>query len=125
MRIAAYNGHSGQRETSFGSYHVDDAVLRIHHAEMCQTEFLGICGKCINLRLTDRIFDRLVLIVSGCIMVGHAEDTVGAEAFQSSRTHSFESLRRCHLMTVKPIDIKLFGTSVNILYYMTVPNLVE
>ena len=46
-----------------------------------------------------------VLIMGRCVMVGHTEDVVGAEAFQSTALESCKGLRTRHFVCVKAIDV--------------------
>ena len=104
---------------------MDDAIVFVHHAIVRQSEVLGILGQRVNLLGRDGVCDGLVLVVGGCVVVGHAEDVVGTETFQSTGSHAVESLGRCHLVTVEAVDIQLGRTVVDNLYDMLVPNLIK
>ena len=58
-------------------------------------------------------------------MIRHAEYLLWSEALKSSFPHASESLWRCNLMTVEPVDVKLCGTVVNNLNDVLIPDFVE
>ena len=103
--IATDNRHAWQREPLFRPDDVDDAVVLIHHAIVCQSEVSGISGECIHLFLRYGVLDGLVLIMSGCIMIRHTENLPGTETLQTTSPHTIESLRRGHFVTIQPVDI--------------------
>ena len=92
---------------------------------MGQSELSCILSQRIHLFLRYRILYRLVLIVCGCVMVGHAEHLLGTETFQSTLPQTVERLRGGHFMTVQTVDIQLCRTVVNYLYDVLVPYLIK
>ena len=72
---------------------MDNAVVFRHHTVVCQSEVLGVLCQCGHLLGADRVFNGFVLVVCWCVVVGHTEDMVGTETFQSSGSHALESLR--------------------------------
>ena len=98
--IAAHNRHTGQREAALRPHHMDDTVLRVHHAEVGQTEIGRILGQRVHLCFADRVLYRLILVVRRSIVVRHTINVVGTETFQASGTHAGESLRTGHFMTI-------------------------
>ena len=125
MGVAADDGHTRQRETFLGTYHVDDAIVLRHHAVVGQSEVLGILGQCIHLCLRHWVLDGLVLIMGRCIVVRHAVYLLRTETLQSPGPHIFESLRRGHLMAVQPVNIQLCGAIVNQLDDVLIPDFVK
>ena len=92
MRVSADYGHTGKRQSLLRTHHVDYAVARIHHPEICQAEFPDICIQCLQLFPRNRILNRLVLIVGGGIVVRHTEDALRTETLDAPCTQAFESL---------------------------------
>ena len=66
-----------------------------------------VCILCERVNLLTRygVGNGFVLIMGRCVMVGHTEDVVGAEAFQSTALESCKGLRTRHLVCVKAIDV--------------------
>ena len=125
VRVATDDGHPRQGESAFGSHHVDDAVLGVHHAEVGQPKLLGVACQGIHLRLTHGVIDGFILIVGGRVMVGHTVDFLGTEALQSPFAHPFEGLRTGHLVAIEAVDIELCGTILYLLNHVGVPNLIK
>ena len=125
VRVAADNGHARQREALLRAHHMDDAVVGRHHAVVGQSELAGITLQRVHLLLRHGVGDGFVLVVSGRVVVGHAVNLSRTEALQTARTQTVESLRRCHLVTIEPVNIKLCGTVGHNLHHVLVPYLVE
>ena len=79
MTVATDDGHAGKCEPALGTDDVDDTVLGMHHAEVSYAEVCRVLGQGVDLGTRYGVFDGFVLIVGGGVMVGHAEDAVGAE----------------------------------------------
>ena len=92
---------------------------------MRQSELSGITLQRIHLFLSHGIGYRFILIVRGCVMVGHAEYLLRTEALQSPRPQAVEGLRRSHLMAVQPVDIQLRRPVAHLLHHVPVPNLIK
>ena len=105
MRIPAHDSHARKGKPSFGSHHMDNAVLGIHHAEMCQPEVCRILCQRIDLCTGHRIFNRFVLVVGGRVVVRHTDDMVGPETFESSFPHALESLRAGYFVAIESVYI--------------------
>ena len=125
MRVAAYDCHARQGQSAFRTYHMDNAVLLVHHAEMLQPEVFRIPGKRIHLRLRNRVFNRLVLIVRRRIMVGHTEYLFRAETLNPPCTQSGKSLRTGYFMAIKPVYVKLCRAVFNLLHNVGIPNFIK
>ena len=104
---------------------MDDTIIFRHHAIVCQSKLLGILSQRVHLLLRDGVSDGFVLVVRGCVVVGHAVDVVRTEALQSTGSHAIESLGRRHLVTIEAVDVQLGGTIVNNLYDVLVPYLIK
>ena len=125
MGVSTYDGHPRQGQAAFGPYDVDDAVLGIHHPEMCQPEFLGIPCQRVYLLARYRVLDGFVLVVRRRIMVRHTENLFRTEAAEPPCPQALESLRTGHLMAVEAVDIKLCGTIFHLLHHVGVPDLIK
>ena len=104
---------------------MDDAIVFRHHAIVCQSKLLGILSQRVHLLLRDGVGNGFVLVVRGCVVVGHAVDVVRTETLQTTGSHAIESLGRRHLMTIEAVDVQLGGTIVNNLYDVLVPYLIK
>ena len=104
---------------------MDDSVLVVHHAEMGKSEIRSILCKRVHLCLADRVLYGLVLIMSRGVVVRHTKNLIRAQALESALSHSFKCLWRCHLMAVQPVDIKLCGPVLHVLYHMGVPYFIK
>ena len=122
VRIAANYRHSGQTQAFLGTNHVDDAVILRHHTVVSQSELFGVLSQRVHLLLRYRIFNKFILIVRWRIVVGHAVNLLGAETFQSASPHTVESLRRCHLVAIQAVDVKLCGSVFYLLHHVLIPN---
>ena len=58
-------------------------------------------------------------------MVGHTEYMVGTKHLESAGSHTGKSLRRCNLVTVKAVNVKLCGTILDSLHDVLVPDLIK
>jgi hypothetical protein len=125
MRVAAYDSHTRERQTAFRTNYVDDTVFGVEHTEMVKTELLSILSEGIYLRFAHLILDRFVLVVGRGVMVGHTEDIFRAEAFDSATSHPLESLGACHLMAIEAVDVELFGSILDVLHHVAVPDFVK
>ena len=84
---------------------MNHAVIRMRHAKMSQAKLFRITGQRVHLLPGHRVLYGLILIMRRSIVVGHAENLFRPQTFQTTRTHSVESLRTGHFMTVKPVYI--------------------
>ena len=100
VRVTADNRHSRQSQTTFGTYHMDNSILRMHHTVVCQTKILRILSQCVDLRFRNRILNLLILIVCRCVMVGHTKYLFRTQHSDSTFTQSGKSLRTSHFMTI-------------------------
>ena len=123
--VATHDGHTGQREPLLGTHHVDDAIVGVHHTVVGQPKLSRIALEGLHLSPRYRVGYRLVLVVGGDVVVGHAVDLSGTEALQSPSAEAVESLRRGDLVTVESVDVQLGGAVGNLLYHVAVPNLVK
>ena len=104
---------------------MDDAIIRRHHAVICQSEFGSILFECIHLRLRYKILNGFILIVGRRVMIGHTVYLLRTEALQSSGPHAFKGLGRCHLVAVQAVDIQLLWTIFHLLHHMCIPYFIK
>ena len=125
MRVAADKGHARERETALGTHNVNDAVVVLAHAEVAETELFGVLCQRLHLSATNGVLNGLILIVGGGVVVGHAIDLLGTEAFDAAVAHTLECLRRRYLVGIETIDVEL-GWSIGYnLHHVGVPYLVK
>ena len=125
VRVAANNGHTRQRQSSFRTYNVNDAVLGIHHAEVCQAKILGILCQRIYLCTRNRVFNRLVLIMRRRVMIGHAKYLLRTETTKAAGTQTFESLRTGYLVAIEAVNVKLCRAILHLLYHVGIPYFIK
>ena len=125
VRVATNDGHTRQTQTLLGTYYMDNAVIRRHHAIMRQSEIGCILRQHIYLIPGNRILNRFILIVCRRIMIRHTENLPRTETLQTSGPHAFKGLWRCHLMTIESVDIQLRGAVGYLLDYMPVPYFIK
>ena len=123
--VAADDGHARQRESLFGAYDVDDAIVARVHGKMRQMEVAGVACQCFHLTGRDWVLDGLVLVVRGRVMVRHTENLLRTETLNAALTEAFESLWRGDLMAVEAVNIELGGTVGDVLDDVGIPYLVE
>ena len=102
--VAAHDGHAGQGESFLRTYDVNDAVVLVHHAVVFQAELVGVFLQGVYLFARYGVFNRFVLVVGGCIVVGHAVDALGAEAFQAAGSQAGKGLRTGDFVTIEAVD---------------------
>jgi hypothetical protein len=84
---------------------VYDAVFWVHHAEVSEAEVGSIFCEGVDLGAAHGVGNLHVLVVSGGVVVGHAEYALWAKAFETALAHAFEGLRACHFVTVKAVNV--------------------
>ena len=109
----------------FRSDDVDDAVVRVHHSEVSESEVFAVFGECVHLFTRNGVFDGFVLVVGRCVVVGHTENLLRAETLESAAAHSLESLRAGHLVSIEAVNIELVGTVFHVLHHVLVPDFVK
>ena len=80
--VATHDGHTGQREPLLGTYHVDDAIVGVHHTVVGQPKLSRIALEGLHLSPGYRVGYRLVLVVGRDVVVGHAEHLLRSEYLQ-------------------------------------------
>jgi len=73
MRIAADDGHTGQRRTLLRADYVNDALPRVPHTEQLDAVFLRVPGQRIHLRARQRVLDRSAVGRRGYVVVGRRQ----------------------------------------------------
>src|SRR5574344_1826023 len=104
---------------------MNDTIVFSIHFELLNTKLITVSIQCINLFFTDRVFDRLILIVCWDIMIWHCINMIRPINLKPTFTHSVKSLRRSYLMAIQTVDIKLRRSVLDDLHYMLIPNLIK
>ena len=91
---------------------------------MADTKLLTISGKCLHLLTSDGVVDAF-LLVARCVVVGHRIDVVRPESLDAFVAKRVKSLRTCHFVSIKPVNIKLCRAVLYVLNYMGVPDFVK
>ena len=124
VRVAADNRHTRQGKPLLGTNNMDDAVVLRSHCKVADAELLAIGSERLHLLATYRVIDAFLLVAGG-VMVWHRKDLFRSESLDALVAKRVESLRACHLMGIKPVDIKLCWAIFNVLHNMSVPNLIK
>ena len=103
---------------------MDDTVVFGTHGKVTDAKLGTVSGKGLHLLASYGVIDTL-LLVAGCVMVGHCHHLLGAEYTNVLVSQCIECLWCCHLMAIEAVDIKLCGTVRYILYYVSIPNLIK
>ena len=104
---------------------VDDAVVRVHHPVVRESELGGIGREGVHLFLGNRILDGHFLALGRGVVVRHAENLLRTQAADAPRAQAVESLRARHLVAVEPVDVQLVGAAFHMLDDVCVPDLVK
>ena len=104
---------------------MDDAVVLRIHAVVSQSKLAGVLFQCVNLCFRYRILDGFVLIVSWCVVVGHADNLLRTETLQAPCPHTLEGLRRRHLVAIQAVYIQLCRPVLHLLHHVCVPYFVK
>ena len=83
---------------------MNDAIVLVHHAVVFQAELVGVFLQRVYLVARYGVFNRFVLVVGGCIVVGHAVDALGAEALQAAGSQAGKGLRTGDFVTIEAVD---------------------
>ena len=124
VRVAAHDGHAGQREGLLGTHHVDDAVVAGAHGEVADAELLTVLPERLHLLAAYGVVDALLLVAGG-VVVGHGHDALGAEGLDTLVAQGVEGLRRGHLVSVEAVDVELSGAVLHVLHDVGVPDFIE
>ena len=125
MGVSTDNSHTWKRKPLLWTNHVDNAIILSVHGEMREPEVRGILAEGVHLFLAHGVLYGFILVMSGRIVVGHAEYLPWTETLQPPRPHASKGLRRRHLMTIEAVYVKLGGAIWHNLHYVLIPNLVK
>ena len=135
VRIAADDGHSGQRQPLLGSYDMHYAVVLEAHVEECYACFCTVAAQGVYLGYRAGTHAALeggsgIIAVwcgelAGSVVVGHGKGLLRPEYVDAFLAQGVEGLWRCHLMEVETVDVELGGAVIDALDDMGIPYLVE
>ena len=106
VRIAADNGHAGQRGAVLRTDDMHDALARILEREVGQRADLADVGvERLDLLARHRILDAQVPVVGRRVVVGGGDDGADAPRLAPGELEPLEGLRAGHFMHQVPIDV--------------------
>ena len=107
VRVAADDGHAGQRRALFGAHHMYDALAFVFKREIRQrAEFFDVFVQSVHLQLGNRVFDAFVPMVGGGVVVGGGDHAVDAPQLAAGHFQAFKRLRAGDFVHQMAVDIQ-------------------
>ena len=103
---------------------MDDTVVLGSHVKMADAEFCTVGLQCLHLLASHGIVNAFLLVAGG-VMVWHGHHLLGTEHPNLLVAQCVKRLWRCHLMTIKAVNIELRWAVRHILHHMGIPDFVE
>ena len=105
--VAAHHRHAGQCSPLLGAHHMHNALPFVFKREIGQsTEFFNVVVEGVDLQLGNRVFNALIPMVGGGVVVGGGHHAVDAPKRSAGQFQAFEGLRAGDFVHQMAVDIK-------------------
>jgi hypothetical protein len=126
MTVAANDGHARLSKAIFRANNMHNTILFVSEwIENRHIELSCIFCKLIELVARNRVFYRLILIDSGCVVVGGHGGKFRTEHLQTTGTKSVKCLRTGHFVAEMTVDVQLGGAVFHGGNHMGIPDFVK
>ena len=110
VRVAAHDGHAGQRRAGLRTDHVHDALARVEEREVgLRAERADVRVERLDLRARDRVLDALGPVARRRVVVGRRDDRRGAPRLAAGEAQPLVRLRARHLVHQVAVDVDQRG----------------